>query len=152
MSEIKITQLKPELASQIRDFVYSVLDSVGVMRDKYPIIKKETGLDYIHKVYRGRSRFWLALSDSKIIATIAIEEINKKEAELKRMLILPEFQRQGLGQKLLNTALNFSEKNGYKKVILYTDRVMKGAQSFYEKNGFHKTEESKEWFRYDLDL
>ena len=68
------------------------------------------------------------------------------------MFVLPEYQGVGIGQKLIDVAMKFVEDNGYKRVKLNTDKIMKRAHRFYEKNGFQKIGEDEERLFYERNL
>lgn len=83
-----------------------------------------------------KSNFWIALLDDKLIGTIALKKGGNDSGYLKRMAIIKNMRRKGIGAKLLNTLMKFAKKNGYKKI--YAGLVPENtiAISFYKKNGF----------------
>jgi GNAT superfamily N-acetyltransferase len=58
---------------------------------------------------------------------------------LKRMYVRKGYEHRGIAQKLLDDLIAFATINGYKKVLLHTYPIMKGANKFHEKNGFVET-------------
>ena len=74
------------------------------------------------------------------IACVAVRPINDEIGELKRMYVKPEFQKNGIGQELLNQSLSFAKQAGYKKIRLDTLEHMTPAMNLYIKNGFYKIE------------
>ncbi|MFZ2049074.1 MAG: GNAT family N-acetyltransferase [Minisyncoccia bacterium] len=151
MENIKITEFQSEYTSQVKELIQTVLGSLGITAQNTKP-NKDSDLDKISEIYSLRSRFWLAILDNKLIGTVGIEEIDNDVAKLKRMFVLPEFQGSGVGQKLFDTALNFAIKNDYKKIKLNTDKVMKRAHNFYEKNGFSKSGENEEKLFYERNF
>lgn len=154
-SSFKIVELSKEnlsFAPQIAEFIYSVLESAGVPRDKYSDVKEETTVDYISRNYGEKNRFWVALDGDTVIGTIALHEIDEKTGELKRMLVDPKFHGKGLGKVLLDTLLIVAKERGYSSIILYSDMLMTRAHRFYEKNGFLKTKEYPDYFAYEKRL
>jgi ribosomal protein S18 acetylase RimI-like enzyme len=57
-------------------------------------------------------------------------------AEIKRMRVLPEYQRRGLGQAILNQLEAKAILLGYRELCLDTTTLQIAAQKMYEKNGF----------------
>ena len=53
---------------------------------------------------------------------------------LAEMAVLPEYQCQGIGKKLVFSI--FDKDPNAKKILLVTKKDNKGSQSFYEKIGF----------------
>lgn len=151
MDNIEIIEFKPEYEQSVKDLIRFVLRSLSIV-NKYPEINRDTDLDYILEKYKDRGRFWLALRGKELIGTVAIEEVDKNIAKLKRMFVLPEYQGTGIGQKLFDTALKFTKDNGYKILKLNTDKIMNRAHRLYEKNGFHKIGEDEDRLFYEMNL
>ena len=151
MNTVEIIEFQPQYEQAVKDLIYLVLRSLKV-ENKYPEINRDTDLDYIQEKYKERGRFWLAIKDDKLIGTVAIEEMDKDTAKLKRMFVLPDFQGTGIGQKLFDTALSFAKEKGYKTIRLNTDKMMNRAHRFYEKNGFHRTGKDEERYFYERIL
>ncbi len=89
--------------------------------------------------------FWLAeLEDNnQIIGTVAIRKLKesvsvktKNFAELKRMFLSKQYRGKGIGQQMLETALNFAKKAGYSKIFLYSSKDLTDSRKLYLKNGF----------------
>ena len=80
----------------------------------------------------NRERFCMVAEvDNKIVGTAAIED-----AELLTFFVLPEYQKKGIGGKLLKEIENFA-KLGEIRTIRVDSSVT--GQNFYEKSGYRKT-------------
>ncbi len=55
-------------------------------------------------------------------------------------LVEPNVRGTGYGQKLVETAINFCKKNGFKSIILWTNSELKSARRIYERFGFELKE------------
>ena len=93
--------------------------------------------------------FWIAEDNNKVVGIIAITPINDKTGEIKRFYVRKKFRRQGIGKQLLNVCLEYAQKQGFQKIILWTDIRYKEAQAFYLKNGFEPAD--KKMF-FDADV
>ena len=89
--------------------------------------------------------FWIVelKGTSQIIGTVAIRMLKESVftdtsnfAELKRMFLAKQYRGQGIGQQMLDTALDFAKKAGYSKVFLYSSNDFKASRQLYLKNGF----------------
>jgi GNAT superfamily N-acetyltransferase len=90
--------------------------------------------------------FWVAESiddnnrqqQQKIVGTTAVRNLKQFEStcELKRMYVLKEFRRLGLGQKLLDTAIDFAKSVGYSRMVLDSSKTLYAARALYLKKGF----------------
>ena len=66
------------------------------------------------------SNFWIALDGEEVVGTVGILGKTDELAYLKRMIVKKEFRQQGLGQELLQTAINFAKKHGFKTLYAGT--------------------------------
>lgn len=58
------------------------------------------------------------------------------EAEIHLLGVMPDYRGQGLGRKLVDTAIEQAMQYGYSKLILWTQLPMLAAQKIYESAGF----------------
>ena len=74
----------------------------------------------------------------KILGTTAVRNLKQFEStcELKRMYVLCDFRRLGLGQKLLDTAIGFAKSAGYSRIVLDSSKALHPARALYLKNSF----------------
>lgn len=103
---------------------------------------------------------WIAETDGEIVGSIGIVRDSNSTAQLRWFLVHPDHRGRGLGQELLNRALQFSRDCGFKSVFLWTVSDLKIAAHLYQRAGFRKTEDKthKIWGktlteeRYELSL
>ena len=74
----------------------------------------------------------------KILGTNAVRNLKQFEStcELKRMYVLRDFRRLGLGQKLLDITIDFAKSVGYSRIVLDSSKALHAARALYLKNGF----------------
>lgn len=80
--------------------------------------------------------FWVALADEELVGSIGLLAKTESLAYLKRMIVKKEFRKQGLGQKLLQTALKFAKKHNFKSIYAGTVQENPNAINFYKHHGF----------------
>jgi len=92
----------------------------------------------IQSTYQNKkdNNFWIALNDNKLVGMVGLLGKTKTLAYLKRMIVKKNFRKQGLGNKLLQTALAFAKNHGYKTVYAGTVEENATAIKFYKKHGF----------------
>lgn len=104
---------------------------------------------------------WIAEVNGKIVGSIAITKLNDSVAQLRWFVLDENYQGIGIGKKLMETAINFCQNNGYQHVFLWTVSILETARYLYKKYNFTLTEEKSndEWTgsklieeRWDLDL
>jgi ribosomal protein S18 acetylase RimI-like enzyme len=91
--------------------------------------------------------FRLGGPDAKMIVAVVADQVigtvsfvaNEQTSSICNIDVLPAWQRQGLGTRLLAAAL--LELPSDRNVVLYAMRSSTQAVAFYEKNGFERFEE-----------
>lgn len=147
----QIIEFQPKYEYEIKLLIGNVLKGVGVMPElEGPL--EDDDLNGISETYSGKSRFWLAIENDKVIGTVAVLNLGENIAKLKCMFVLLDYHGLGVGQALFDKAVDFVTHEGFKKLILNTHTLEKRAHCFYEKNGFVKTSETKDVFEYELNL
>ena len=76
----------------------------------------------------------IAIDDGRIVGFALFEKWEPQTYYLAEMAILPSYQRQGLGRKLIFSL--FDKDPATQKILLMTERRNTLAQSFYENIGF----------------
>ena len=83
--------------------------------------------------------FWIVEnSNNDIIGTTGIRKLDQfiSTCELDRMYIDSKYRELGLGQKLLDTAIDFASKSGYSIMLLDSYSCYDIARKLYLKNDF----------------
>lgn len=97
-----------------------------IKRDQY---KQYNQLDKVQEaivVYQG----------GQAIGGGAIRKYDDKIAELKRVFVRPEFQGQGIGNKLVSLLMEWAAELGYRRMILETGELLAESCAVYKKLGF----------------
>jgi ribosomal protein S18 acetylase RimI-like enzyme len=91
----------------------------------------------IIKDLKSNTKFFVAKKEEKVIGYCCAQKF-KDFNKIKSIYILPNFQKMGIGKRLLNKAFDFFNDN--KSVKLSVAIYNKNAINFYEKLGFVKGE------------
>ncbi|WKD86498.1 N-alpha-acetyltransferase RimI [Polaribacter huanghezhanensis] len=87
-----------------------------------------------HIIDKGGFIFF-ATYKNEIVGTVAL--INEKECfELSKMAVSPKYHGQKIGQQLIDYCLDFSKNQGWKNIMLYSNRILEPAITLYKKVGF----------------
>jgi DNA-binding MarR family transcriptional regulator/predicted GNAT family N-acyltransferase len=78
----------------------------------------------------------LAKQNDKVIGSIALIPESKTSLEIAKLTTHKDFRRRGIAQKLLDSAIIFTQANSYKQITAHSNTCLKEAQKFYEKNKF----------------
>jgi len=82
----------------------------------------------------------LAQDENQAIGCVAFQALTPQICEMKRMFVLPDFQGQGIGFRLVERLLLEAQKTGYQKMRLDTHPSMLRAAKLYQSMGFYPIE------------
>jgi len=80
----------------------------------------------------------LASVDEQDVGCVALRPLDSGIAELKRLFVQPAFRGRGIGKLLIEQALTFARRIGYRAVRLDTLREMSSAIALYTALGFEE--------------
>lgn len=82
--------------------------------------------------------FWVIEQNNKIVGTAAYYPISrgKNAVEIRKMYLLPNIRKQGLGKFLLQELEEVIISKGYEEIWIETASILKEAVILYEKNGY----------------
>ncbi|OAG28388.1 GNAT family N-acetyltransferase [Thermodesulfatator autotrophicus] len=149
---ISIKDLKP-LAEDLKriyleayreDYIYAYRDPSRVKRYLKWLMKHADG------------GFWVAFVNGKPAGFIVVQPDcrfhGKVVPEIHELVVDPVYQGQGLGKLLMQKALEFLKKRGFKRVALWVGEKNEDARRFYEKLGFKVTDRQGAWLRMEKEL
>ncbi|MFD1061713.1 GNAT family N-acetyltransferase [Winogradskyella litorisediminis] len=149
--QIEIVNYKPEYAKYFYDFNIEWLQTYFYVEpyDEEVLSKPEK---YIIK--KGGHIFF-AKYKNQILGTVALMPTEDEGIfELTKMAVLPETRGQKIGQKLLQCCIEFSKKNKFKALMLYSNTKLENAIYLYKKYGFIELqlEEDNPYERADIKM
>jgi GNAT superfamily N-acetyltransferase len=103
-----------------------------------------TDLSEFSKRYdEGHDGFWTASLEGRVEGSIAIDGANAemKGAHLRWFIISDLLRGQGIGSRLIDTAIGFCRDKGFQRVYLWTFEGLDAARYLYEKAGFELAEQ-----------
>ncbi|MEM8781099.1 MAG: GNAT family N-acetyltransferase [Cyanobacteria bacterium P01_G01_bin.49] len=88
--------------------------------------------------YNIGGEFWVIEHQGNIVGTAAYYPIIKKDkaVEIRKMYLLPQVRKQGLGKFLLEQLEIAIKQQGFTKILIETSSLLKEAVILYEKNGY----------------
>ncbi len=125
-----IVQTHGELYSKEYGFDHTFPDYVRKPLDKFHSARKV-----------DREQIWIAEKNGEKVGVIAIAFFDDYTAQLRWFLLLEDERGIGLGNKLIETAVDYSREAGYGKIILWTVSILDAARNLYAKQGFTIEEE-----------
>ena len=109
------------------------LDDVGAHAGNGPW---DDDLHKIDEVYLRGGEFLLGFLDRQIVAMGALKKTSDDRAEIKRIRVHPEHQRQGFGQSILLALENHAAELCFSVVHLDTTIQQPAAQALYVQNAY----------------
>lgn len=85
--------------------------------------------------------------NNKLCGLLGINRRSDTTAVLKWVFVASQARNKGLGSHLIDTAISFAQKAGYKQLILCTATKMEAAHHLYRKKGFVFQEDVTFWRR-----
>lgn len=79
------------------------------------------------------TQYIVLLDDNFPVATCRLYALDQNRVMLGRVVVLPEYRKQGLGRRVITEAEIWAKEQGYQKAVLESRDVAVG---FYEKLGY----------------
>ena len=137
--------LNPEQVAEAKRVIYTVAHGIFHDRDtleqtiayyalNWPLRDID---DFQHSYVENGGTFLVLIEGELIIGTGALRRLEDQVGEIKRLWLLPEYQGQGLGYRLMLQLLALARQKGYTKVRLQTNPTYQArAVAFYRQMGF----------------
>lgn len=107
--------------------------------------------DFCDRLANPANAIWVAMQGAEIVGSIAIdgEDLGANIAHLRWFILDDAARGDGLGRKLLSTALAHVDQRRFDETQLWTFSGLSAARHLYESNGFSCVEEKpgKQWGR-----
>jgi N-acetylglutamate synthase-like GNAT family acetyltransferase len=79
----------------------------------------------------------------EIVGCVFLVKKTERVAQLRLLLVEPTARGLGLGTRLVDECIRFARQAGYRKIFLWTNKVLTAARHIYKKAGFHVTHEER---------
>ncbi len=101
--------------------------------------------EFLTRYDEKRDGFWTASLKGRVKGSITIDGIHaeKEGAHLRWFIVSDVLRGRGIGNQLINKALEFCKNKRYKQVYLWTFDGLNAARHLYEKSGFKLVEEHR---------
>ena len=118
--------------------------------------------EFLNRFDENRDGFWTAQLDGRVEGSITIDGIHADNdgAHLRWFIVSEAVRGEGIGNKLVNSAVAYCRDRGFRRVYLWTFEGLESARHLYEKAGFTLTKQQRgtQWGaevneqRFDLSL
>ena len=107
----------------------------------------EIAAAFVRNYDAKRERCWIAEREGENVGCVFIVKEDDETARLRLLLVDPSARGLGIGKRLVEECMRFSRAAGYKRITLWTHRVLEGARKIYVNAGFKLT---REWTHDDF--
>ena len=131
----RLREASADDSAAIRSVVAAVMAEYGLSSD---LEAYDADLQDIAASYgeRGGSFRVVTSAEGRIVGCGGLYAIDEREAEIRRMYLLPEARGVGIGRRLLEELIGDAKERRFERVVLETASVLKEAISLYRKRGF----------------
>jgi DNA-binding MarR family transcriptional regulator/N-acetylglutamate synthase-like GNAT family acetyltransferase len=111
--------------------------------ERFEALVARVTADFIENFDPKRERCWIAEKNGEIVGCVFLVKKTERVAQLRLLLVEPAARGLGLGTRLVDECVRFARQAGYRKIFLWTNKVLTAARHIYKKAGFHVTHEER---------
>lgn len=143
---LEVRRYRPADRERVEVIMETALRDAGAYDEDAP---EDLDGSLARAVLDGAGEFLVGEVDGTVVATGAfrpvegivatsLDTFGDDTGEIKRMHVLPDHQRSGYGQRLLDELERRALNRGYRELVLATSDRQTAACRFYESNGFEE--------------
>ena len=83
-----------------------------------------------------RGAFWVVRDDTRVVGSVGVDRKDERTAELKRLYVDASLRGRGIGQRLVETVLDWARAEGFGRVMLWSDTRFENSHRLYRRLGF----------------
>lgn len=83
-----------------------------------------------------RGAFWIVRDDTRVVGSVGVDRKDERTAELKRLYVDATLRGRGIGQRLVETVLDWTREQGIPRLVLWSDTRFENSHRLYRRLGF----------------
>jgi DNA-binding MarR family transcriptional regulator/GNAT superfamily N-acetyltransferase len=104
--------------------------------ERFEALVAEIVAEFVKNFDARRERCWIAERRGEIVGSVFLVKKDDISAKLRMLYVEPSARGLGIGKRLVEECIRFSQQVGYKKITLWTQSCLTTARGIYEKAGF----------------
>ena len=133
----------PLLTALIRNSFRNVADRFNLTAENCPTHPSNCTTEWIESALKKSIKYYILERKDFPCGCVALEQAQPDVFYLERLSVLPQFRRNGLGELLVNYALNEAKKLGAHRVEIGIISHQVELKEWYKKLGFSTKKESQ---------
>ena len=133
----------PLLTILIRNSFRDVADRFNLTSENCPAHPSNCTTEWVESALKKGIKYYILERANVPCGCVALEQAQPDVFYLERLSVLPKFRRNGLGELLVNHALNEAKKLGAHRVEIGIISDQTELKAWYEKLGFSTKKESR---------
>lgn len=85
-----------------------------------------------------RGAFWVVREETRVVGSVGVDRVDERTAELKRLYVDASLRGRGIGQRLVETVLDWSREQGMARLVLWSDTRFESSHRLYRRLGFEQ--------------
>lgn len=107
--------------------VYPIYELIKIYSDREIVLPRS-----LLSIYQQLQCLYVVKEESKVVGVAGLHVLGRDLAEVRSLVVDPDYQQKGIGRMLVNHIIMESPKLGVERLISLTYQV-----EFFEKIGFH---------------
>lgn len=140
LKDIQVQNIQIQDSLAVKNIIETVMTEFNATGEGFAIVDPE--VQNMFESYQKPDRFYLvAKFQDEVVGGVGVgplEAASSHYCELKKMYFLPSVRSIGLGQRMLEQALDGARKLGYDYCYIETLTSMEKARKLYQRNGFEE--------------
>ena len=83
-----------------------------------------------------RGAFWIVRDEARVVGCVGAGRVDARTAELKRLYVDASLRGRGIGQRLVETVLDWAREQGCTRLVLWSDTRFENSHRLYRRLGF----------------
>lgn len=90
------------------------------------------------KILAPGGHIFMVVMNRLVVGTFAFVKMEEGIYEFTKMAVTPELRNQGIGNQMMTFSIRFAEQHHWKKLVLYSNRILQNSIYLYQKYGYNE--------------